>query len=186
MKRVFLAVDISDEAKATIASRVNLLRRKFPDVRASWIRPENLHITTKFYGDVNLPFSEMLIRIGTEAAARCHPFSVSLGEPGSFGSKILWIGLNDPPNGLSELNAIVENLSAEIGFQREKKDYRPHLTIARIRSEKGVRPLIDRHRRLTAEYVQFEINELVLYESRLSPGGSVYTPLSRFPLKGIT
>ena len=86
MKRVFLAVDISDEARAYLAQRVELLRRQFPDVRASWVRPENFHITTKYYGDVNLQFSEMLIGLGTKAAAACRPFSLSLGKPGNFGS----------------------------------------------------------------------------------------------------
>src|SRR2546423_11395136 len=69
-------------------------------------------------------------------------------------------------------------------FQRDSRPFKPHLTVARIRTPHGARELATAHRSTSFEPQNFSVSELILMRSELGPGGSRYTPLSRYPLGG--
>jgi RNA 2',3'-cyclic 3'-phosphodiesterase len=182
MKRVFLAVQVPDAARIATSEHISALRLDFPDARISWVRTENLHITIKFLGKVEADCIEIIKNIALAAASSIRPFKIRFGVPGSFGEKVLYISLTDEASGLTHLHRNLEIGLEKAGFQKEKRPFRSHLTIGRVRSDKGIKPLIQRHRSASVESVEFEVAELVLFESIMSVSGSEYRKLATFPL----
>ncbi len=186
MKRIFIAVDISDEARQMAASYIDALRRAFPKLRVGWERPEKLHLTVKFLGDVNDKELIEVRRSVENIAAAGFAFSVSLGGTGVFPPKgdprILWLGAVD--NGhLAPIASALNDEFARLGFERERRKFSPHLTIARLRDPRASTELAAKHRAGVFGPVSFEVREIVLYESKLLPAGAVYTGLAKCPLK---
>jgi 2'-5' RNA ligase len=118
------------------------------------------------------------------AVERIAPFHVSLAGASAFGKKILSIGLNDESNSLDSLYRLLESACEPVGFAKEKRSFKPHLTLARIRDDRGVQPLISKHLETKIEPVEWQVRDLVLYESKLQPTGSVYSKLKTYPLGG--
>lgn len=186
MKRVFIAIDISDEARRRAAAHMEKLRREFPRVRVSWERPEKLHLTVKFLGDIDETKLVMLNDAVTRAARQIPAFGLRIGVCGVFPSskraRVLWLGVEDINGGFQRLHDVLETESEKLGFAREKKDFKPHLTIARLREPERSATLVEQHLQTYFEPVEFEAAEIVIYESRLQPTGSIYSPLTKYKL----
>ena len=186
--RVFCAVELPDELRSRVAERARRLRAEFPEVRASWEKPEKLHITLKFLGDTEPARVEDLSRAAARAVSNVEPFELTIDEPGSFPPhgqpRVLWLGIVDASGRLAFMHKALEAECAAAGFPRESRPFKPHLTLARIRSPQGARELAAAHRATPFEPQRFKVSELVLMRSELSPQGSRYTPLSRHALEG--
>jgi len=136
MKRVFIAIDISSEARSKIAGYIDRLRRFGRDLRVGWERPEKLHLTLKFLGDVDdhqLGDVEQAVK---KVAAEFAGFRLGIYGNGRFPPKgdprILWLGLTDDGS-VSKLAQALDREIAKAGFEPEKRKFHPHLTIARLR-----------------------------------------------------
>ena len=186
--RLFCAVELPDEVRAAAAAHASRLRRDFPDARASWARPEGLHVTLKFLGGVEAGRVEDVTRAAAEAAGGLIPFPLSIGEAGTFpprgAARVLWLGVGDESGRLARLQGRLEGACEAAGFPRESRAFKPHLTLARLRVPKGSDQLSEAHRRAAFGPYTFEVSELVVMRSELGPGGSRYTPLSRHTLQG--
>lgn len=188
MKRTFIAADISDEARRIAASYIDNLRRAFPHLRVGWERPEKLHLTLKFLGDVNDSLLKEVQAAVAGIAGIQETFPISLGGTGRFPLKgdprVLWIGARDE----GKLEAIVSRIDEKLtpfGFEKEKRKFSPHLTIARLREPRLLFALAKRHLENDFDPVGFEVREIVMYESKLLPKGSIYTQVAAFPLRGV-
>ncbi|HJQ34313.1 MAG TPA: RNA 2',3'-cyclic phosphodiesterase, partial [Pyrinomonadaceae bacterium] len=159
------------------------LRRDFPDARASWPRPESLHLTLKFLGETEAIRIESLSGAATVAAAGLDPFTLSIEGAGTFpprgAARVLWLGVRDDSGQLSRLQFRLDKECAVAGFPRESKPYKPHLTLARLRAPQDAAALSDEHRRTSFGPHTFQVSDFVLMRSELGPGGSRYTPFSR-------
>jgi 2'-5' RNA ligase len=184
--RVFCAVELPYELRSRVGERLRRLRAEFPDVRASWEKPEKLHITLKFLGDVEPSRVEALSSAAARAAASLEPFGLTIEEPGAFPPhgqpRVLWLGIVDVSGSLALMHRSLETECAAAGFPRESRAFKPHLTLARVRSPQGARELAAAHRETPFESQRFKVSELVVMRSELGPGGSRYTPLSRHAL----
>lgn len=184
--RTFAAVDLGRAIERAVGAVIGDARVALPDVR--WVRPENAHLTLKFYGDVDEAKIPALIRALTAAAVAAAPFCLQIAGAGAFPSpkraRVLWLGVEDPSGELVRLAAAVEEASAALGLPREERPYAAHLTIGRAKGQ----PIRDAERAIEAlagvRCGQADIGELVLYRSDLSPKGSTYTPLARLRLGG--
>jgi 2'-5' RNA ligase len=187
MKRIFVAVDISDEARHKTADYVNSLKLEFPNLRVGWEKPEKLHLTMKFLGDTNDEQLGNLKEIARNIAAKTPKFNLQIAETGVFPSarnaRVLWIDVEDEKRSLTEINRLLEIECEGIGFAREIRNFKPHLTIARVKEPRGSRQLIETHLENEFEPVGFEVAEIVIYESRLRPTGSIYEKLTTVQLK---
>ena len=186
-KRIFLAIDISDAARAVCGSHIDLLRREFPHVRVGWEPNEKLHLTLKFLGPTaEETIADLNYRL-TNVAAQHRPFGLRLGAPGSFPEKgkprVLWIGVNGATEDLIRLQTDVEQACESLGYEPEHKPFHPHITIGRIRDHRDAYALGEDHRAARIEPVDFEIRSVVIYESKLQPSGSVYSKLSQLQLR---
>lgn len=183
--RLFFAVELPGELREAAAAHVMRLRREFPDARASWPRPESLHVTLKFLGEVAAARVETLSRAAAGAAEGFAPFELSAEGAGTFpprgAARVLWLGLRDESGQLARLQRRLEEECEAAGFARETKPFKPHLTLARLRSPQGAGALSEAHRRTTFGPHAFQVSEFVLMRSELGPGGSRYTPLSHHP-----
>ncbi len=94
----------------------------------------------------------------------------------------MWVGLEAGPE-LAELQASIESALAPEGFPPEERDFHPHLTLGRVRSPQGLRPVLDELEKSTnEEFGRMTVTRIAFYQSRLKPGGAEYTILSQFAL----
>jgi 2'-5' RNA ligase len=187
--RTFIAVELPGEVRRRIKAHIDQLRTAFPQVRASWSREDNLHLTLKFLGEVPVTRIAALSDACSEAIKQVGPFDLILKGCGSFPPqgkpKVLWIGIEEAQTSesrLHQLHAVIEDSCATHGFAREARRYHPHLTIARIREAKDTRALAERHKQTDFASQTFPVSEVVVFRSELSSAGSKHYPLSRHGL----
>jgi 2'-5' RNA ligase len=186
MMRVFLALDLDSEVRGRLAE---LGRELGPFARrARWVRPEALHLTLRFFGEVSSEGVESLAASLGQALAGLPAFTLDLRGCGIFprrgDPRILWVGVPKAPPGLFELQTRAEAVARALGFAPERRPFEPHLTVARFRGpERGVDSLLGSCR--DRDFGRTEVDEAVLFESRLSPAGSRYERLRAYPLTHV-
>lgn len=178
-KRIFVAVEISDDARGKVKDYISSLKEEFSDVKVGWDKPEKLHLTLKFFGDTDEEQLEKLKEISQRIAGQISNFKLQISKTGVFPSprnaRILWLGVEGDVEELQKINSILETECEKIGFKKEKRIYKPHLTIGRIREPQKAKKLALTHLENKFETVSFEVSELVIYESKLQPSGSIYS-----------
>ncbi len=179
--RLFVAVEIDSAIRSRIHEFVSGLHAQIPEAR--WVRPEGLHITLKFLGNV----ADERRALIEEALGSLHERHVMLSLkglgafPNSRSPRVLWLGIESGPE-LERLAAAVDKQMASVGFAREKRAFSPHVTLARFNQ----RPRGNLGSLLSDAQPTFgtmTANEFHLYESKLSPQGSRYTKLASFKLE---
>ena len=182
--RLFVAVSIPTHLLEALAGATQDLHQTVPGGR--WSPPENQHVTLKFLGwSPAERFEEIAAAVGSVSAAHS-PAAVRLAGLGSWPSRrrvrVLWAGLHDESELLPRLAAELDDALGPVGFEPEKRDFTPHLTLARWRTPVPLRvPLPD----LPAEVREtFTIEAVELFRSHLSPKGARYEVLKSWPLPG--
>jgi 2'-5' RNA ligase len=183
MKRIFVAIDISEEARRKASEYIESLRRRFPDLRVGWDKHEKLHLTLKFLGEMSDEQLAALTKAVEKAAREISSFKLRIAGNGVFPSRrkarVLWLGVEDEKGSLRKLNETLENECERQGLTREKRDFKAHLTIARLREPEKSSSLIEAHLQEKFAAIDFEVSEVVIYQSELSPQGSRYTIVSK-------
>jgi 2'-5' RNA ligase len=193
--RVFVGIDLDDEIRTKIARLLAGVCGFAPDAR--WVSPESLHVTLKFIGEQKpeqvAAITERLQLVkGKSAEIRFagHGFFPTAKAP-----RVFWIGIQAGPE-LAELASSVDSALAELQIPREDRPFSPHLTLARggggsgsPKWRKGDGPnsaFAELQERLAAmselDFGTMTAREFFIYQSQLSPGGSKYTKMQRFPL----
>ena len=184
--RTFCAIELSLEVRERLAEHAQQLRQKNPDVSASWSKPENVHLTLKFFGNVPTQNLTRISAAASRVASEFSSFKIGIGGTGVFPRRtrpqVLWIGVEDSSGRLSDLQQRLEEEFAREGFAKEDRGYRPHLTIARLRRPEDARQLAEAHIQTKFSILEVPVNEFVLFRSELSPKGSRYTPISKHEL----
>jgi len=186
-----------------VVKAIAVIQNRFKSLglHASWVRPGNIHLTLKFLGDIE-PNQVPGIRDKiTVALAPLAPFEVSLDRVGVFPDlkrpRVLWVGLKDEQGTLKTLWSGIEQALESAGFPVDPRPFSPHLTLARIKSPwgikspkgikspRGTKALKDELDALLSEGIDpnpFPVGSVQLYESQLTPKGSIYTVLANFKL----
>jgi 2'-5' RNA ligase len=182
--RLFLAIDLPQEVRAHLIEVRKRLEPALPKI--AYTRAENLHLTLKFLGDVEPKRLAAL----TESLALIKPQPIELRAAGieCFPSRgpirIVAAAMSGTVPPLRALVEAIEQRCKYLGFEKEQRAYRPHITLARAR------PVISTKFRTAAEQVtqdlwpgpSFSVPEFVLMDSQLSPEGSKYSVVARFPI----
>ena len=184
VKRLFIAADISEEARAAAAGLIAFLRGEFPAKGVSWTKPENLHITVKFLGDTDESTHGKLIAALSSIAALSPPFRLHLDRPELLGKRVVSIAAGSDSTTVFDLEKRIDTECEKLGYENERRRFHPHLTLARIRHPWGARELGKRFLETQVGPLGFDVREIVLYESELGAGGSVYKVVERFGLNG--
>ena len=184
--RTFIAIEIPSEVKSALAALQTELRRAGADV--SWTKPENIHLTLNFLGEVDERRIGEVENVCVASAAEFQSFTLSLNDTGVFPNarqpRVLWVGLAGEIGKTSEMRKRIDDGLALIGFEREEKDFRPHLTIGRVKSNRNIRELLTLAGARQVPASPFVVAEIVLMKSELHPAGARYTPMARAPLRG--
>ncbi len=178
--RTFVAIEISPDAKSVIAELQKKLREADADV--SWTRPGNIHLTLKFLGEVKETLIADIARVCIKCAADFHCLDLRLSDVGAFPDfrqpRVLWVGLEGDLETLRQLQKQVDEGLSRLGFEPERKPFRAHLTIGRVKSRRNTRDLMAIAKDYQLEAAPFKVSEIVVMQSQLHPAGSRYTPLA--------
>lgn len=181
--RLFVAIDVPEEVRDLVETAVAPWRERFP--RAKWVPKQNQHVTLKFLGSTWPRLVEWVKETIGVVAREAEPIETRVTGLGAFPSRrrarVLWAGLDDSQGHVAALaTALDEALAKE--FEPEKRDFTPHLTVARF--EPPVALGDDLEEAVTLRTEPFAIDRLVLYRSHLRRPAPVYEDLASFPLGG--
>lgn len=182
MNRLFIAVDISAEARKVAAERITDLKAQFPAKGVSWVRPANLHITLKFLGDANAATLPVLNETVRKIAGDFPSTTLIFSKPEVLEKRVISIGIESETRTIFDLEKRIDTQCSDLSFEQENRRFHPHLTLGRIRNPHNKEELVKKHLQTQIRPVEFEVREIVLYESELNSTGSVYTKLTCFPL----
>lgn len=185
MIRAFVAVELTDDVRSTLAEVQDRLRRARLGMKVSWTKIENVHLTLQFLGYVP---EEKIAGISATLAAVAGnhaPFSVPVAGVGVFPNlhrpRVLWVGCHDDAGKLRALATAVR----ACGFADEEREFAAHLTLGRVKfpqPDPALTKVVDSLRDCACGTLL--VGEIHLFQSQLQPQGSVYTKLSSHPLKG--
>ena len=172
--RAFVSVDISPSE--ALVALLDQLREGDPKLKV--VKSSNLHVTLKFLGDTDEGMVEDIVRTIEESVKGVGPFSVRLQGMGAFPSlsniRVVWVGIEDG-RWLAEMADTIDDSFAQLGFKREKRAFRPHLTVARARGTAGdvVGDIIAAN--TATDYGEYRIDRVALKKSVLTPHGPIYS-----------
>ncbi|MGB5748594.1 MAG: RNA 2',3'-cyclic phosphodiesterase [Desulfobacterales bacterium] len=186
--RTFIALELPPAVISLFQEVQQDLKRL--KIRARWVRPENIHLTLKFLGDVN---PDDIDKIGTAmavAAIDCLPVTVYVKGIGVFPGikrpRVIWVGLGGDTQSLLALQSRLEQELARVAFPKDKRSFKAHLTLGRFKkpaNPAAVRQMISEYATLNSD--EFTCNQVFLFGSDLKPSGPVYSKLKQTNL-GMT
>jgi len=183
--RCFIAIEVPSEVKSAFIELQNDLRSAGADV--AWTNPDNVHLTLKFLGEIDKQLVGKVEQVCLETIAAMPPFKLSIDGIGVFPSerhpRVLWVGLGGEVETLERLQEMLDERLSRIGFEIEEKDFQPHLTVGRIRSNKNLRELLGRRDGYALPSLSFVVREIVLMKSDLLPSGACYSELAKAKMK---
>ena len=182
--RLFIASSFPGEVLADLGDRVAQFKQRLP--AASWVRPETAHLTFAFLGEQNDSIVDAISAPLQETLGTVGHFDASLKGCGFFPNprhaRVGWIGL-DPETGFSRIADRVRAVVLKSGISLDRSDFKPHLTLMRMR-DRWPPSSIDLFSRSLRDYrsAPFPVDHVTLYSSQLNPNGAIHTPLRTFAL----
>ncbi len=184
--RSFIAFELPEAVIALLGKVQQELKSLRLKVR--WVRPENIHLTLKFLGNINPGDIENIGGAMSDAAGDCAPFTLTVGGIGFFPGikrpRIIWVGLGGEIQELLNLQRNLADRLATVGFPKEKRSFKAHLTLGRIRQ--AVNP--SKIGQAIQEYSdsgnqKFTADRVILFKSDLKPSGAEYLQLKQAGLR---
>ncbi len=182
--RLFIALTLTDTIRSNLGQIIKLCV-SMPD-KIKWVEEHNLHLTLKFLGSTP---SNMIQPICTAIANAMNNRTQFIYElqglacfPNLVRPRVLFAGASQ---GMKELQIIanhLEDILLPLGFEKEKRDFKPHITLGRFKTNRGKPILSDQllkfigsHKNTT--FGSFTVENIILMKSTLTPDGPIYTPL---------
>jgi 2'-5' RNA ligase len=187
--RCFIAIDISDNIRKSLAKLQNELRGG-ADVHkgdVKWVEPESIHLTLKFLGEIKDEQVVEVCNITKDVAGRHRSFEIEVEQVGHFGgasAKVLWVGAGQNCNELLELQQDLEEQLDLAGWPKEGRKFSAHLTLCRVRNSKAGTKLAQLIRPYKDFYLgTIQADSVCVYQSELTPKGPIYTVLGNYRLQ---
>ena len=190
---------MSDTIRAFIAFKlpeniISSIRKIQEDIKSyafkvRWVKPENIHLTLKFLGDINSTDIEKVSETIINTVNGHTPVSLAVKGTGVFPGikrpRVIWVGLTGQIEKLAGMQKDIEENLEELGFPREKRPFRGHLTLGRIKGKIDPKKLMDTMKKFEKfESELFIADKIFLFKSDLKSTGSVYTELMGKRLSG--
>lgn len=182
--RCFIALDISDHIRRDFEVIIDRLKKHDADVK--WVPVNNIHLTLKFLGNTKEKVLPEIRDHLFNVVLSYNPFYIRIYTTGVFPNKkhprVIWIGVGDSDI-LKNLHNDIENAMVLFGFKKEHKAFNPHLTIGRVRSQKGIMYLVrDLDMFKDKEFGNIHVKKIKLMKSELKPQGAIYSCLYEIPI----
>ena len=180
--RTFIALELP----ATAVSLLQEVQQELKQlkIRARWVRPENIHLTLKFLGDINPDDVGKISDAMAAAAADISPVTLSIGGIGVFPGikrpRVIWIGLGGKVQDLLALQGRLETELDTLGFPMENRAFKAHLTLGRIKQAahpEVIRQLMGQYAGLDSD--EFTCDQIILFKSDLKPSGAEYSKVKQ-------
>jgi 2'-5' RNA ligase len=191
--RAFIAIELPPHVLTQVGRLQTRVQQDVPPGLIRWVRPEGIHLTLKFLGDVErerLPEIEGALR---HACSPHLPFALDIAGLGCFPNprrpRVVWVGVQDEGHTLAAMQRDVERALVPLGFPTERRGFHPHLTLGRVRNRRPsgrqaaeLEVLGDYVSHAKVRIGQMAVDEVHLMRSELLPSGAVYTALAVVPL----
>jgi len=182
--RAFIAIELPATIKDTLSKIQDELKPGL--AKASWVKPQNLHLTLKFLGDISPRQLEEIKRIIAEVSRQTISFKIKLDDlgvfPGLRQARIIWIGISQDSL-VKHLAGSLKTKLAAIGIAKEKREFSSHITIARVKNPLNPTDLETELKKAKNELLdanlEFNSGGITLFESVLGRGGAAYTVLEK-------
>jgi len=179
MVRCFISVDVED---ANLLDGVMEVISQLASTRAH-IKPverENIHLTLRFLGEIDPSLIDRIYRVLQSIAFK--PFTMKIERLGAFPSisnpRVIWLGVSTGANELKNIHSQLERGLEDLGFKREREEFIPHITIARVKSSRNKALLVKKIMELqNVEIGEMVVDTIRLKQSILTPRGPIYKTL---------
>lgn len=193
LTRTFIALELPTKTHQEISTQTAWLRQDFGTDLVRWVPPSNIHLTLKFLGDISSAKIEQVCQVLSDITGRHEKHKVTISGLGTFPNyrrpRVIWIGIQAPET-LKALHQELEAATAKLGFPPEKRSFKPHLTIGRVKNHISNKNIESLQQALSSTKIGFidtvEFNALHLFKSDLKPSGAVYTKLYSAALNNPT
>lgn len=181
--RCFIAIEIPDPVKREIAEMTDILKKYDADIK--WVTVENLHVTLKFLGNTPEKSVPEIRASLSNAVSSFQPFYIKINGTGVFPSKkfprVIWVGVENG-EALPKLAADIDRSISLLGYKEEEREFKPHLTLGRVRSRKGTTSIVNELDNFKAkEFGLFTADRIKLMRSELKPKGPEYSCICEVP-----
>ncbi len=182
--RLFIATSFPDSATCELNKRLAAVKSRLPS--ASWVRPESQHLTFAFLGEQD---ETLIDKLAPPLEARLRQIKHFEGVirgcgffPNPRHARVGWAGL-EPEEPFKEIASTVRDVVAKSGVELDRGDFRPHLTLMRLR-DRWPPASIETFEKTLRDFRSpaFPVDAVTLYSSRLDPSGAIHTPVRRFAL----
>jgi 2'-5' RNA ligase len=193
--RLFLAIELDQPAHESVCDLLSRLQKAalFTPARLGWVAPEGLHLTLFFLGPTPEQTARRLQQILTSRLSQVQPFEIDIRHLGYFPRetgvppKVLWTSIYQPPPQLDALRDVCAAALRESAIPVPDQSFKPHITLARIKSTKGLREF----QKVTQPYDFVKcghstVASVTLMESITGDGPATYRPYSTIPLQDCT
>jgi len=183
--RLFIGAELPPDCRKELA----LIKPKSDKkaAKTKWVAAENMHITIKFLGGCDDDVPDKIISALADAVSNFESFCFRLGELGGFPSlkkaNIFWMGLAEGSEEMSDLAALVEKGLMPLGFEKERRQFHPHVTLARLKRPQDLQEIALNQELDKPRGNLIKVEYVTLYKSTLTPNGAIYDVLERVPLK---
>lgn len=177
--RLFIALPLPEEIEEHLGKVIFALKQKRGKVK--WVAPKNIHLTVKFLGEVEEDRIDKITPLLSEVAKKYHVIRTSTDRIGAFPNpkhpKILWAGLNGETDRMADLAGAVEDALVPLGFEKENRKFKAHLTLGRIKDGRDLNELTAYLQSYDFTPAAFTMDRIVLFKSTLTPRGPIYDRL---------
>lgn len=183
--RTFIAIKLEDSIKKSLTTLLEKMRHKGGKIK--WVKEEGMHLTLKFLGEIQETKVSEVEKILEKITQNSSSFSIRIKGTGCFphrrNPRVLWTGVEGGEQLVSFHNQLDVELE-KIGFEREKREFRPHLTLGRVKSVFSIKEIMDElEKHQDTVFGEMKVNKITFFRSVLKPSGAEYSVLSEFSLK---
>ncbi|WP_455646013.1 RNA 2',3'-cyclic phosphodiesterase [Methanosphaera sp.] len=183
--RAFLAIELTNYLKTSINETQQTLRES-ESARIKYVENENLHLTLKFFGDINERKQKQISRIINQTIDTYNPYTLKLAKIGTFPNnkrpRVIWTGAKDKNKNTINIMKELDDSFNTIGFEKER-NITPHITIGRVKKIKDNNKLTKTLNQLKNNYHgKMEVSKICLKSSQLTPNGPIYKTEEEFNL----
>jgi len=179
MIRLFIAFPLSEKVKASLKQIISDLRLYGGDIK--WVDFSNIHLTLKFLGDTDPKIIPRITDIIDSTAIKYQAQQVTIDRLGSFPNfdrpRVIWVGSSSDTGTLTSIAEHIDIGTATLGWEREEKKFKPHLTLGRIKNPTRLHELTDAAKTYRFETIEMLLDRIILYQSTLTPHGPIYKKL---------
>lgn len=188
MIRAFIAVEIDRSLKQKISELISKLKKS--DTNIKWVNENQIHFTLKFLGNIEESKVQAISTVLKSITSHSKEFALTLSDIGAFPNmrrpRVIWIGADKGAGNLKILADKIEIELEKLGFEKEKREFKSHLTLGRVRSLKNIENLEKIINETDFQPPnEIKIDKLVLFQSTLTPKGAIYAPLSEYPMHNL-